>query len=103
MLPQSSHPVRIAAGDPDGKAPSGCPAEIKRRAEIAGEILQLPADAGGETLLQLFCRLQNLPPPRRTRAVFDVLVRNGRARNFPHAVTAVVDWLRDTPGVEINL
>lgn len=80
-----------------------CPAEIKRRADLVGQLLDLPVDGEGETLLNLFCRLHNLPPPRRARGVFDVLIRDGKARNFPAAVAIVVAWLREWPSVEINL
>ena len=82
---------------------AACPAEIKSRADLVGQLLDLPASGDGETLLNLFCRLHNLQPPRRARAVFDALVEAEKARSFSEAVVLVSTWLKSWPGVEIVL
>lgn len=73
------------------------------QADIIAGLLDLPVDAQGESLRDYFCRLHGLVSPRRSRAIFDVLIASGYARNFPAAVEFVRVWLKEWPGAGIEL
>ena len=64
-------------------------------AEILSIILSQPYSAGAEPCLLHFCRLKGVEPPRRGRAIFDVLVKAGQAKDFQAARAQVVAYLRD--------
>lgn len=77
--------------------------QTKRIADTIALLLDTPIDERGESLLHYFCRIHCLTPPRRSRAIYDIVVASGHAKNFPCAVDFVVRWLKDWPGVEIDI
>ncbi len=89
---------------PGGQAP-GLPAQplenpgrqrnVISEADLLAVILEAPFAEGSDTYLAHFCRLKQIVPPRRSRAIFDVLVTAGKAKDFPAAQEVVKTYLRD--------
>lgn len=65
-------------------------------ADLLSAILEQPAFAGDpEACIYHFCRLKQIAAPRRARAVFDVLVVAGKAKDFQTARESVKNYLID--------
>ena len=86
---QTQAPALRAVGV--GAQEEGCSTE----ACILARLLELPFSESADTCLSHFCRLKSLVLPRRARAIFDVLVKAGLAKDFTQAREIVKNYVRD--------